>query len=325
MGIVKFFSPSGGTPAPPTYLNYVGMLAGSYANQQALNGTDGEIIIPLNNVSRNTNPNNPKNVVSVDFANSGQDISFYIVGANIVISRADTGVREFRGDIFVDGQNVYRRTFEINEEGVIDMVLDSAISVQYEIYVSLTTDNISFDIVSSNWLFYSTGNIIPPTACEYFEVVSAGNGGAVLTCISPIEGSFKQTPLIYQANNWAGGTAGNRVPRIRNWNQLSSDSTATLIQGQTYYVEVTFSTPLPIISSVQKNMGLYFGYNINSRTNPFPITVDGSLTTPQGFYLEWNPNNEIDPLFMFIGESMPSPNQYNGQITFKVGTENCPI
>jgi hypothetical protein len=325
MGVVKFFANTGGTPAPPTYLNYVGNLAGSYANEQALDGTQGEIIIPLNNVSRNTNPNNPKNVVSVDFANSGQDISFYIVGANIVISRADGGVIEFTGKIFVDGQEVYRRTFEINEEGVIDMVLDSAVSVLSEIYVSLTTDNTSFDIVSSNWLFYSTGNIIPPPTCEYFELVSFSQQGSQLTCLSPIVGLFRETPLIIQGVNWQGGTAGNRVPRIRNWNQLSSDSTATLIQGQTYYVEVTFSTPLPIISSVQKNMGLYFGYNINSRTNPFPITVDGSLTTPQGFYLEWNPNNEIDPLFMFIGQAMPSPNQYNGQITFKVGTSYCPV
>jgi hypothetical protein len=322
MGVVKFFANLGGSPTPPTYLNYVGMLAGSYANEQALNGTDGEIIIPLNNVSRFSNPNNPKNVVSLDFANSGQDISFYIVGANIVISRADTGVREFTGRIIVDDEIVYGRTFEINEEGVIDMVLDSAISVQSNIYISLETTNISFDIVSSNWLFYSTGNIIPPTACEYFELVSYFQQGSQLTCLSPIVGLLRETPLIIQGVNWQGGTAGNRVPRIRNWNTLSSDPSAITIQGQTYYVEATLSQAY----GTNKKIYLYFGYDINDRTSSVGIPyINGNLTTPQGFYLSWNPNSVADPLFMFIGESLTLANAYNGTITFKVGTENCPI
>jgi len=322
-GKVKFFSASGGgSPAPPTYLNYVGNLAGSFANQQGLDGTQGEIIIPLNNVSAVTSPTNPKNVTSVDFANSGQDISFYIVGANIVISRADRGSFEFIGKIFVDGVEVYRRDFNIDEFGVMDMVLDTAVSVASEIYVSLTTPNTSFDIVSSNWLFYSTGNIIPPTACEYFGLVSVMPQGSVLLCTSPSSGSFRETPLTFQGVNWRGGTTGNSIPRIRNFNTLTSDSNAILLQGETYYVELTLSQAY----GTNKKIYMYFGYDINDRTSTIGIPYfDGNLTTPQGLYLTWNPNSVVDPLFMFIGESLTLANAYNGTLSFKVGTQNCPI
>ena len=209
----------------------------------------------------------------------------------------------------------------MSQTGII--VLPSPVAVTSDFSIGVLTDCTSFEIVSANTLFYCTGNIIPPAACEYFEKVAASNGGAVLTCISPPSTfGFVETPLIYQANNWQGGTAGNRVPRIRNWNTLSSDPTAITIQGQTYYVEATLSQAY----GTDKKIYLYFGYDINDRTSSVGIPfIDGNLTTPQGFYLEWNPNSVADPLFMFIGESVTLANAYNGTITFKVGTENCPI
>jgi hypothetical protein len=320
MGTVKFFSPLGGSPI---YLNYVGMLAGSFANQMGLDGGDGEIIIPLNNISRNISTTNSKNITYLDFANSGQDISFFIVGANIVLANIDAGSdNDFRFDFYVDDVRIARENFTVTDYGVIEITLPTPVSVNSNVYVTLRTDNNSFDIVSSNWLFYSTGNIIPPLGCEYFEKVAAGNGGSVLTCISPTIGLFKETPLIYQANNWRGGISGNTVPRIRNWNTLSSDPTAITIQGQTYYVEATLSQAY----GTNKKIYLYFGYDINDRTSSVGIPfIDGNLTTPQGFYLEWNPNSVADPLFMFIGESVTLANAYNGTITFKVGTADCPI
>jgi hypothetical protein len=323
MGTVKFFSSSGGSPTPPTYLNYVGMLAGSFANQIGLNGTDGEIIIPLNNTSRGQYTTDIKNVTYLDFANSGQDISFFIVGANVVLANIDAGSSDtFTVDIYVDNERVARKVTSMIDFGTIQVNVPTPISVNSNVFVTLSTDNTSFDIVSSNWLFYSTGNIIPPDVCEYFEFVSASNGGAVLGVISPTVGSFRETPLIYQANNWQGGTAGTRVPRIRNWKTLSSDSTATTLQGQTYYVEGTLSQPY----GVNKKIYLFFGYDIGNRflTSGIPY-MDGNLTTPQGFYLQWNPNSVGDPLFMFIGESLTLANAYNGTLTFKVGTANCPI
>lgn len=296
------------------------MLAGSFANQTGLNGTVGGIVIPLNNTSYTTLPISEKNITYLDFANSGQDISFFIVGANVVLSNIDAGSSDtFTVDIYVDNEKVAREVTSIANFGTIQAMLGNPVSVTSNIYVRLLTDNNNFDIVSSNWLFYSTGNIIPPEICEYFEVVNAGNGGSVLTCTSPFVGSSRQTPLTYQANLWKGGTAGNRVPRIRQWASLSSDPTATPLQGQTYYVEATLSQPY----GVNKKIYLFFGYNINSRGSTSVPYIDGNLTTPQAFYLEWNPNNEVDPLFMFIGEAYPTG--YNGILTFKVGTANCPV
>lgn len=322
MGIVKFFDNSGGTPTPPTYLNYVGMLAGSFANTGNIDGTGGEIIIPLNNFSANSIPTNNKNVTSLDFANSGQDIQFYIVGANVVFSNVDRGSAEFEISIFVDGTEYGRRTFSITDYGVAEITLDNPVSVSSNIYVSIITPNTSFQIVSSNWLCYSTGNIIPPITCEYFQLVSVMQQGAVLLCTSPSSGLFRETPLTFQGVNWRGGTTGNSIPRIRNFNTLTSDPSAILIQGETYYVELTLSQAY----GTNKKIYMYFGYDINDRTSTIGIPYfDGNLTTTQGLYLTWNPNNVIDPLFMFIGETLPVGGGYNGTLSFQVGTQNCPI
>jgi hypothetical protein len=328
MGVVKLFSNSGGSPTPPTYLNYVGNLAGSFANEQGLDGTQGEIIIPLNNVSISTNPNNPKNVTSVDFANSGQDISFYIVGANIVISNADRGVTEFTGKIFVDGVEAYTRTFEIDTFGIMDMVLDSAVSVSSSVYVSLTTDNTSFDIVSSNWLFYSTGNIIPPISCEYFQDVASVWGIAQCTIngLLPSQTSTPTNfPIVAQGNAWRTSIQfGNYRPRFRYITNLNSDPTATLLDGEIYYVEATLS------QTCVNDFLLYFGVDgteldIANRVN-FDARIDGSLTTPQGFYLTWNTRLALTPFFLFgLDGSLSVANAYNGTITFNIGTQNCPI
>jgi hypothetical protein len=297
------------------------MLAGSFANQTGLNGTDGDIIIPLNNTSRGQYTTDIKNVTYLDFASSGQDISFFIVGANVVLANIDEASSDiFTVDIYVDDERVAREVSSMLSFGTIQVNLATPISVNSNVFVVLRTDNTSFDIVSSNWLFYSTGNIIPPNVCEFFEFVNATNGGAVLSVLSPLIGAFRETPLIYQGIAWRGGTAGNRVPRIRNWSSLSSDSTATLIEGETYYVELTLSQPY----GTNNKIFMYFGYNINSRTSTVGIPYfDGDLTTPQGMYLEWNPNIEADPLFMFIGESLSVANAYNGTLTFKVGTTAC--
>jgi hypothetical protein len=328
MGIVKFFSPSGTTP-PPTYLNYVGTLSGSFANTGPIDGSGGEIYIPLNNFSIADTPTNDKNVTQINLSASGQDVDFFFYGVKIAVgniggSGGDANPYAFRVNIYINGVLETSEVVTLTDFGTISIVLPSPVAVTSDFSIGVLTDCTSFEIVSANTLFYCTGNIIPPPACEYFNLVSASNGGSQLICISPVVGLAYGTPLIYQAVNWTGGLSGNRVPRIRNWRDLDSDSTATLIQGQIYYVEVTLSTPLPVISGNQKDMGLFFGYDINDRSFTFPVTVDGSLTTPQGFLLEWNPNSVADPLFMFIGEAMGSPNQYNGQITFRVGTSYCP-
>jgi hypothetical protein len=84
MGIVKFFSPSGTTP-PPTYLNYVGTLSGSFANTGTIDGSAGEIFIPLNNFSIADTPTNDKNVTQINLSASGQDVDFFFYGVKIVM------------------------------------------------------------------------------------------------------------------------------------------------------------------------------------------------------------------------------------------------
>lgn len=321
MGTVKFFPNQGGAPTPPEYLNYVGTLSGSYGNARGLTGAGGEIYIPLNNYSKNNSSTSNKNTTELGFANSGQDVDYYFYGVNLALSNI-VGSDDFTLNVYVDDVLIETRTenFDPNNYGVISIVTTPIITND-KILIGLVTDSTSFDIVSCNNLFYCTGNIVPPPSCEYFQFVASTNGGGVLVVTSPIVGLYKQTPLIFQANNWVGGTAGSRVPRTRNWNNLSSDSTATTIQGQTYYVELTLSQPY----GTNKKIYMYFGRDIQDRTSTVGIPYfDGNLTTPQGMYLQWNPNSVADPLFMFIGESN-AVSPYNGTLTFKVGTQYCPI
>jgi hypothetical protein len=325
MGTVKFFSPSGSFPTP-NYLNYIGMLGGGYANQQGLDGTNGEIFVPLNNLSATTDPTNDKNVTFLDLSGSGQDVDFYIYGfivslANVGAVGGDGITYPFDLFLYIDGVQVETTREDVIDYANLRLTLSSPLKVNTKVSIGIVTECDYFDLVSCNTLFYCTGNIIPPTACEYFEKVSSTNGGSVLVVTSTPSGSFYQPPLVFQATNWQGGTAGNRVPRTRNWNTLSSDPSATTLQGQTYYVEATLSQAY----GTNKKIYLYFGYDINDRTSSVGIPyIDGNLTTPQGFYLEWNPNSVADPLFMFIGESVTLANAYNGTITFKVGTADCP-
>jgi hypothetical protein len=324
MGIVKFFSPSGGTPPPPEYLNYIGMLSGSFANQVGLSGASGTIYIPINNFSFEGDPyDTQENTIWLNLADSGQDVDFYIYGVAICLGNiggvgGDGNQYEFSISVYSDGVLIENQSFGHIDFGLCLIELRPPQIVTDKLVITLDTSCNSFDIISSNLLFYCTGNIVPPPACEYFEKVAAGNGGSVLLCTSTIVANFKATPLTYQAVNWKGGTVGNRVPRIRNFNTLSSDATATPIQGETYYVEATLSQPY----GTNNRIYLFFGYDINDRGATNVPYIDGNLTTPQGFYLVWNPNSVVDPLFMFIGQTLGVG--YNGILTFKVGTINCP-
>lgn len=320
MGIVKFFDNSGGTPTQQ-YANYM-LLSGSFADYDGYISAEQEVYIPCNTSQIFDSPfllENP-NFTNFSFSATGQGVQLYVKAISISIASASADDFDFR--IFVNGVSVYNTTRNVDGYTQVNLQLPTPALATSSFAIGITNSRTPFKLISCNYLCYSTGNVTPPSTCEYFGLVAVMQQGSVLVCTSPIIGLFRQTPLTFQCVNWRGGITGNSIPRIRNWNNLTSDPTATLIQGQTYYVELTLSQAY----GTNKKIYMYFGYDINDRTSTVGIPYfDGNLTTPQGLYLQWNPNSVADPLFMFIGEALPVGGGTNGTLTFKVGTSSCPI
>jgi hypothetical protein len=329
MGVVKFLGGSGGTPTPPTYLNYVGMVSGSFANSSEIIGTDGDIIIPLNNQSRFTTTTAlEQNTTYLNFTESGQDIQFYVVKINLVVDRVNLSggsVADFYADLFIDDERVGNAQTTIDSFGTIQIILNSAKRVNSTAYVVLRTDG-NYYLLNCNWLCYSTGNVTPPPACQYYQNIGSAIGIGQCTfnglTPSPAPTNF---PLVAQGNNWRTSVQfGNYRPKVRFISSIPVDPSAPLIDGETYYVEATFS------QTCNTNVLLYFG---TSGTNPditakvnYSALILGNTTSPQGFYLVWNPDSSADGYFLFgLQNGLSLANSFNGTLTFNIGTQYCPI
>lgn len=155
----------------------------------------------------------------------------------------------------------------------------------------------------------------PIVPCEYFENVNVYTGGSYQTDVSPVIGKF---PLVLQGNNWVG-TTGNRCPRFKNVNALTSDPFAILMAGQTYYVRCQLS------QVYGANINLWLGCDFGSTTSLAPnATILGSTTAPQEFYITYSPVNVGANNFGNWLKLTSGVIAYNGTLTIEIGIDSCP-
>lgn len=332
-GKVKFLSGSGGTPAPPVYRNYLGLISGSFANQEDIDTIGGEIYIPFNNVSRDTiSSDRPANTFYTNFQEAGQNVNLYIEKVVVVISNINDGGSPVNGifnvTLNVDNVSVGEVLNEVvSGQGTITITLATPVQVVDTAFVSLLeSEGRFFSIVSCNALFFSTGLVAPPTTCQYFQNIGSVLGIAQCTMngLTPSQTSTPTNfPLVAQGNIWRSSIQfTNFRPKIRYVTSFPSDPTATLIDGEYYYVEATFS------QTCNTNVLLYFG---TSGTNPdivskinYSALILGNTTAPQGFYIIWNPTSDAQPLFLFgLQNGLSVANAFNGTLTFNIGTQYC--
>ena len=152
-----------------------------------------------------------------------------------------------------------------------------------------------------------------PYPCTLIEEITA-TATNNMTVISPL-GTF---PAIYQCIGWGIGTGSNHTGRINNVN-LSPSDPAGLTTGETYYITMELSVPIP------RDMGYWFGRNpVNVSATP-PDLVLPMGSTFASANLVWNPFNHTGTVYGYftkIGANL-SPG-WNGAVIINVYKGSCP-
>jgi len=151
-----------------------------------------------------------------------------------------------------------------------------------------------------------------PYPCEYFRQLDAVIPSTQQTNVSPTANAF---PLIFQGVNW-GGQFGNASPRFKGIHNLPSNTTATLIVGQTYIVEFQLS------QVCNSNINFWLGSDFSSTATSTPdAVIIGASTALQSFSIVYNPVGTGASNFgcwLRLAVGLTGGNQYNGTLTINV-------